>query len=397
MTLPEDTSLTIQAGSDPDQANLDYNAGQYSLQSLEISLAPLGGTEPVFYPVELGLATFDLTGVEQQIALEDVHGNPIIAPSTGLLLFTFNIPGLDLYQVTELKKSDRLRLQRASSEEPSGLYTDASTHQVYFEADAHSGGATVGNTILVEHVKTTQASSSRPQVRPSVTQFDLTSGDTMPAAGNIGNNVYGYELAIAQAGHVFAARIVGYAGIRGNSRPSSVSVLKNLASDEFSHDSGTITIPAGTTLAAEEVYTVELQVFEEGQNVSTDEPASYHDDRITARAAAAAVWHFGIIPSAQAAGDVVFADDDIITMAMAAGDYTISTGDFADATTTYVFYLAGPSGTTQPTGWLMGGQSIAAGVGAAVQRTISGVDYNFYLLNSAFAFRQEDAATVTVT
>ncbi len=140
-------------------------------------------------------------------------------------------------------------------------------------------------------------SSEAPSTHPSITQFDLTSGDQSPVAGtNIGGDTYGYELAIAQAGHVSTARIVGYAGARGSTRPGSVAVLKTLTADEYHHSTGTVDIPAGVTLAAAgDIYSIELQVFETGQTPASDDPISYHTDRITAHAVTAANYRIGYI------------------------------------------------------------------------------------------------------
>lgn len=375
LVLAEDTAVNFQ--NSPRNGSLTLN------DDLRITFVPLGGAEPVFYPVEIGQATFGLTGQAQQVALVDAEGNPIIAPSTGLLLFTYNIPGLDLDDVTEIKKADRLRGQRSGGDLPSGLYTDAATHQIYYEVAAHDGGATTGNTILVEHVKTTVPTApTQPTVHPSITQFDLTSGETAPAAGSIAGNVYGYELAIAQAGHVSAARIVGYAGVRGSSRPSSVTFLKTIDAGNYHHDTGTVRIPAGVALAADEVYTIELQVFEDGQRPTADDPISYHDARITAVAETLRTT-FGVIVNTEAVGDITLAARNgaeliFAQRASAIGNWTMSGIPAGD--TDWLPYFAVPADADdQIGGWYVAGISVSSSFAAAVQRTIGGVRYNIYL------------------
>lgn len=382
--LNEETTVNVQVASGPDEPS-SQGAGAFTLYAsgFRLIFVPQGGAEPVFYPVSLGEATFGLTGQAQQVALVDGDGNPIIAPSTGLLIFTINIPSLDLYDWSEIKKADRLRRQRSNTDLPSGLYTDESTHQIYYEVAAHEGGATAGNTILVEHVKTTVPTApAEPMVHPSITQFDITSGPTRIEPGDVGQWRYGYELAIAQAGHVASARIVGYVGARGSSRPTSVAVLKTIDAANYHHDIGIVAPPTGTNLVAGDIYTLELQVFEAGQAPATDEPVSYHDDRIDVVAAQLNTY-FGAVISTEDASDITLAavsGTELVfaTRTSAIGQWTMS-GIPAGADHWLPYFAVPVDADDQIGGFYVAGISVSTSFAAPVQRTIGGVDYSIYL------------------
>ena len=159
-----------------------------------------------------------------------------------------------------------------------------------------------------------EQTDSGVSIIPAIAEFNLT-GDLNPPTGSIAGNVLSYETAINQSGHASAARIVGFAGT--DREPSAVTVLANIT--DLHRESGTITIPAGVSLAAEgDVYTVRLEVYTPGETPATDQPRVYKDERITARAVAATV-HFGRLLSTQGAADVDFAND-ISTAGAVAGN-----------------------------------------------------------------------------
>ena len=140
-------------------------------------------------------------------------------------------------------------------------------------------------------------SSAPPSLHPHVSAFGLT-GNIDPVAGSIGTLVYGYSYEVSQSSHVSAARIVGFKGTAAN--PTSVAVLKTIAAADYHGGSGSVTIPGGVSLAADETYTVRLEVYESPLDPATDLPTSYKDARITAVAAASkryAGWSAAAVPT----------------------------------------------------------------------------------------------------
>ena len=233
-----------------------------------------------------------------------------------------------------------------------------------------------------------------PVIHPSITQFDLTLGETSPVAGHFGGNIYGYESAIAQSGHVSAARIVGYEGVRGSSPPANPTLLDTLDSTHYGHSVGTFSIPSTVELAAGETYTIELQVFEEGQDPATDAPVAYHDIRIVTRAADAMPYHWGRIvvdsgdaDAAATAARVAFATDDTAAGQALAASYAISLPDDANS---YQNYLFAQADQPQPSGFTSGGLDASNSWNAAVDITIGGVAYKAYILKSLFALTHDE-------
>ena len=132
-----------------------------------------------------------------------------------------------------------------------------------------------------------------PVVVPHVSGFGLTSGNLSPAAGSIGTLVYGYNYEVSQSSHASAMRVVGFKGTDAN--PDTVAVLATIAEADFHKGTGSVVIPSGVSLAADESYTVRLEVYETGQTPATDQPVSYKDARITAHAVATANYHVGYV------------------------------------------------------------------------------------------------------
>ena len=207
-------------------------------------------------------------------------------------------------------------------------------------------------------------------VNPTISNFEITSGDLSPAAGDIQGDVYGYSLSIGQPDHVSLARIVGYVG---STYSNSHTLLKTV--NDYASETGTFSISQSTTLTAGQRYGLRLEVYGLGQTVA-DTPVAYHEIGIVARAPASEV-HFGRILSAESQGDIVFATDDFSTAGAAAGNYTITglTNDGHE----YRLYWAVPSAATQPTMWTLGGQSVNYNVGSAVTRIINSVSYSIYM------------------
>ena len=227
--------------------------------------------------------------------------------------------------------------------------------------------------------------------RPHISLFRSTSGNLTPVAGDIGGTTYGYEYAIAQSAHAGAARIIGF---KGSTKPSgSANVLATLA--DLAHGSGTVDIPtAGATLAADEVYTLRLQVFAEGVTpVADTNPDSYQDIVIRAHAAAGASYHWGYVQydsndadAAATAARVDFAND-ISTATALPSTVTITVP--AD-TNEYQLYLAVKSDEAQPAGFTSAGVNASGSFYAAQTRTVSSVEYKIYILKPLFRVTSDD-------
>ncbi|MCY4356848.1 MAG: hypothetical protein OXD01_04925, partial [Gammaproteobacteria bacterium] len=390
LVLEEETNLLVYAGSDPEQPNeTNAGGGPYTLQSadFEITFVPTGGSETVFYPRSVGEDTFSLTGEPENIALvDDDSGSEIIAPDTGYILATFDVPPLGLRGQTALIRADRLRAARSTSDLTSGLYTDANTHQIFYEVGAHDSGATNGNRILVEHIQTAVPTTpSQPVVDPAITKFETTSGNLSPPAGSIANDVYGYELAISQPSHVASARIIGFAGAGGASRPSSFAVLLNVT--DYHDDSGTITVPAGVSLLADGIYTFRLEVYKTGQTPGTDEPVAYHDVRIVAHAPATAFYHWGRFQydaadsgAADSLARITDFTGDLTTGNRLADSYAAT----PDTTGDWQFYFFARADETLPVGWQSGGLIADAAFYPPIDATRGGVNYRVWIMRPVY-------------
>ena len=229
---------------------------------------------------------------------------------------------------------------------------------------------------------------------PYITQFNETSGNLDPQAGSIAGNIIGYSYRIAQASAAGSARIIGFPG---DVKPVGTTVTLASLSD-LDHGTGTVTIPADTTIAAGENYRIRLQVFDDGVTVGADTvPASYQDIVITAHASTGANYHWGLIivdggdaDTAATAARVVFTDDDITTGATLATSYSATPPSMG--TDLYQFYLAVRDGAVEPTGFNSGGLNADSAFQAPVTRTISGTDWKFWILTSDLARQSADGA-----
>ena len=339
-----------------------------------------GGGQGVWAPSTYATAEFALTGMNQQVSLVDsTSGDMIIAPEDGYLLVTYDVPGLGLRGSTQLVRADRLRLARAATDLTAGLYTDTANFQIHFEVEDDSGTATSGNTILFERIA---AVAPDADVKPSIARFDVT-GTQRPPAGSIAGLRYNFDAAISQSAHSAGWRIVGYPGTAA-ARPATVSTLwpssGTLVTTGLAGGTGSVTIPATTTLAASATYTIELQVFSTGETIA-DTVSIYHDYVITAQAAAA-LTHFGSIDESDDATDIVFASNDISTAADAVGSWTIT--GLTSGSTRHL-YWAVPASATQPTTWTNAGANVTSNLGVlpATDRTINSVDYKIYITTTA--------------
>ena len=334
-----------------------------------------------FSPRDLGTRTFDLDGSATSIKLtsgtmdtDDV----ITVPDHGYIIAITTVPGLNLRGSVSWHLAEDLRDQVEDTTAIAAFYTDTN-NVLFFRAGAQDGGtATTGNKIIVQHIgSTTDDSGGATDATPSILTFQIT-GDASVVAGSIANTTYDYLVEISQSAHVGAARLIGFIGTDSN--PQSFDTLVNFNSGNFHHAAGTLTIPPGTTLTANQVYTIQLEVYPTGTAVTTA-PTIYHDYRITAHAPAAQT-HFGIAPytdgntAQQVIDSIVFANHDLATNGTAAGTYTLTpipnSGEF-------VPYWAVPTSATQPTAFRQNGQLISAVViGNAINRTIAGVQYTIY-------------------
>ncbi len=225
-----------------------------------------------------------------------------------------------------------------------------------------------------------------PVLAPAISRYTLRSGDQTPVAGAIAAKVYGVDWAIAQSDHVGAARIIGFKGAYGDG--TGAASLITIPAGNYAHGSGNVTIPNGVSLAADETYTLRLQVFAEGVTnpALTATPAGYQDIVITAHAAATANYHWGRLPytagrtAAQYASDIVFSTHDLVTGA--ALDTTDGYQATPDTTGTWVFYLAAKDDQTQPASWVdHNGLPASSAFEAVVDQAIGGVDYKVYVMS----------------
>jgi len=310
-------------------------------------------------------------GTATNLPLVCTDGKALVCPQVGDINAVISIPSLGLVGSLVWMLADDLREAAANAALTASLYTN-SDNEIIFRAGAQSGASTA-NEILIRHIPgADEQTDSGQSILPSIARFDLT-GDLSPNVGSIAGDRYGYDLAISQSGHAGSARIVGFAGTSAN--PSAVTVLAEVT--DLHSESGTITIPAGITLAsAGDVYTVRLEVYTTSQTPATDQPRIYHDARIVAHAVAATV-HFGYILSDEDATDVDFSTDDITSRGAVAGDWTVT--GLPQGDDEYRIYWAVPTSLTQPGNWVTSGFNVNSSIDPAVERTIDGTAYNFYL------------------
>ena len=292
-----------------------------------------------------------------------------------------NVPTLGLVGSYVWMLAADLRDATADQTLVAGIYTN-DADEIFFHAGAQDGGPSTGNKVIIRHIGTSaDESGSGTTILPSIQSFNVT-GDARPSPGSIAGDRYVFSLGISQSAEVGSARIVGFAGAPERN-PTSVAVLYTVPPGSYHADSGTVTIPAGVSLAAAgDQYTIRLEVYPVGTS-DTDAPTIYHDYVITAQAPAALV-HFGVVQYnaadttvAQRAARIVFADDDISSAGSAAGDWVFTGIPMDD--NEYIPYWAVPASAEQPNRWVSNNFDITNFLESPVQRTVAGVAYQVYM------------------
>ena len=329
-----------------------------------------------FQPGLVGTDTFDLDGNAQEIALtDDTTNRPLVIPGSGFIITVATVPQLGLNGTVNWYLAEDLRAADSDNTLAAALYTNAS-HELVFHAGMQQAAST-NNKIIVYHTGTTTEGPTPPpaDVTPHIRTFRVT-GDKEVPAGSIAGKAYQYESQISQPAHVAAARIVGFIGTsQAPTNPEQLVVI-----NDYTDESGTIRIPEGVTLTADQVYTIREEVYPTGKTF--DDPVTiYADYRITARAPTAQV-HFGVVPFTdgstiqQVIAAIDFDTHDISTAGQAAGTYTF-TGLASGQQ--LLPYWAVPSSLTQPTSFMQNGFPVnAIVIGDAIDRTIDSVTYTIY-------------------
>ena len=142
------------------------------------------------------------------------------------------------------------------------------------------GGTELRSPISLLPVATPPA----PPASPTIERFDVT-GTAAPVAGSIAGDGYSYQAAMGRTTRISVARVVGFVGTAPH--PAAITTLATIASTDYAGATGSVSIPAGISLSAGQTYTLRLQVFEVGQQL-TEEPVAYSDYQITAQASGAA-------------------------------------------------------------------------------------------------------------
>ena len=234
---------------------------------------------------------------------------------------------------------------------------------------------------------------------PSISNFSLT-GETMPPVGSIAGKMYAYDLAVSQSSHATAVRIVGFKGTEAS--PTSVAVLATLASDQFAHHSGTVTLPPGVTLAANEVYSVRAEAYGEGQTAASDDPASYQDQRIVPHTATTATRFFRIpddvgTPPARPDASSLLANMTVMeSQGSPIGDWTVSgipdDGDY------WLVGLIVPANAVQPQHFTLGGINNDIAWADPFDLTENGVTFHVYMnIDEASGDESYNGAVFVVT
>ena len=375
--LNEDTAINILVNRQNQQTAI---AADWT-----VTVTRWGGSNS-FDPATLGVDTFDLTGAQQTIALtDDTSGNAIVCPATGWLLIESLIPGIGLNNQVDWKSAARLRADKTPGE---GLYTNAA-HEILLQVAAHTGGATTDNVVRVFYTGATTAGSITPPppVTPHIRTWRVTGSKSVPA-GNIQGRTYSFESQISQSSHVAAARVVGFVGTSGD--PSSVAQLHVIT--DFSDETGTLTMPS-VTLAADDVYTLRLEVYETGKTFA-DTPSLYADYRITAVAATLRT-HFGYILATQDETDIEASGTDISTSGVAAGSYTVAL-PAQPPNTDYRMFWRVPTANTQPTAFTTAGFAFTSTVEVVENVTINGASYTVYMTEADSPFDNTSNGTILV-
>ena len=230
-------------------------------------------------------------------------------------------------------------------------------------------------------------------VRPHISSFRATSGDLNPAAGTLAAKVYGLEWTIAQSDHAGAARILGF---KGPWDPNNATVLSTIPAGNIPHGNGSVVVPNGVTLAADETYRFRIQVFDEHVTAPTlaSAPASYQDVVVTAHAAATAAYHGGYV--AYDANDA----DEAATLARIT-DFTNDTQtsntlpsrltvNLPEDSTEYQLYFLAKADETQPAGFTSAGFPATNSFFAAQDVTIATIAYKAFILRPGFRFTSDN-------
>ena len=377
LVLNEDASLNLFINRINQQSDIAAN--------WTATFTRWGGSNS-FDPATLGIDTFPLTGAQQTVALtDDTSGNAIVCPETGWLLVESLIPGLGLTNKVDMYRAASLRADKTAGD---GLYTNAA-HEILLQVAAHEGGATTGNIVRIYYTGATTPGSITPPppVTPHIRTWRVTGDQSVPA-GSIQGKTYNFESQISQSSHVAAARVVGFIGTAGD--PSSVTQLHVI--NDYSDETGTLTIP-NVTLAADQVYTLRLEVYETGKSFA-DTPSLYADYRITAVAATLRT-HFGYILATQDETDIEASGIDISTSADAAGSYTVAL-PAQPPNTDYRMFWRVPTANTQPTAFTTAGFAFTSTVEVVANVTINGASYTVYMTEADSPFDNSSNGTILV-
>ena len=256
-----------------------------------------------------------------------------------------------------------------------------------------AGGTQVNAAVILTLRRTGTDAPPATTVRPHVSSFRATSGDLNPAAGTLAAKVYGLEWTIAQSDHVGAARILGF---KGPWDPNNATVLSTIPTGNIPHGNGSVVVPNGVELAADETYRFRLQVFDEHVTNPTlaSAPASYQDIVVTAHAAATAAYHGGYV--AYDANDA----DEAATLARIT-DFTNDTQtsttlpsrltvNLPEDSTEYQLYLLAKADETQPSGFTSAGFPATNSFFAAQDVTIATIAFKAFILRPGFRFTSDN-------
>jgi len=362
-----------------------------------------GDTGPPGSLVEVGSANYDITtpgtyvgGSGGGIDISDVDENSVLAFTVGGV----GLIGPRLYWLfgNFIRDRDVGDMDISDVEPGAGnltIYTASSSVSIAFGRDSNDKLAVTMDARLSDPMPLTlykMGSTTVPPLQPHISGFISTSGSLSPVAGSIGTLSYGVEWSISQSSHLGAARIVGFKGTAAN--PTSVAVLKTLASSEYAHGSGNVVIPGGVSLAADGVYTLRLEIYHENDDPATQLPRGYQDIRITAHDAATADYHIGNLLY-RAADDTVA--KQIARITDFSGDTettsirpTRLTINAPEDTNEYRPYLIVKATATQPTGFTSANLPATSSFYPVQDKTISSVAYKVYLVTQDWRLTHED-------
>ena len=237
--------------------------------------------------------------------------------------------------------------------------------------------------LLLRRVGTAHGAPTR--VRPHISSFALQAGNISPVAGSIAGNTYAFTYAISQGSHAGSARVIGF---KGDTQPTdSVEVLATLSN--LNHGGGTVTIPADTTLAADEKYRLRMQVFDEGVTNpgAATATASYQDIVITAHAAATAAYQVTYVAydsndadAAATAARITDLTNVTATSTQLPTEITVALPDASE----YQIALLAKSDEAQPSGFTSGGQNASGSFYDAEDLTLSSIMFKAYILKPLF-------------